>query len=323
MGPVRPVNPRVSVVIPTVNEAQNLERLLPTLPPVHQVLIVDGGSTDGTPEVARNALPAVQVIDQSRSGKGNAIACGCGNATGDIIVMFDADGSADAREIPFMVAALLTGADFVKGSRMLHGGGTDDMTAVRRLGNFGLTKLVNTLFHTRYTDLCYGYNAFWRDVMDDLDLPDWEATGAPRWGDGFEIETLLNCRAAAARLTILELPSYEHSRVHGVSNLRAYHDGVRVLRTIRTEWRRMRILRSPSRHLGQSVRWSTRPLVELPETAGTARSTAVHGERWRPRFATDGVVPGEVREEASGDRAEASAGGSGTSVAGPSGVTRR
>lgn len=257
---MRPLNPRVSVIIPAYNEARNLERILPTLPDVHEVLIVDGGSADGTEEVARRVLPTVRIIGQTRSGKGNALACGFAHATGDIVVMFDGDGSADAREITLMVAALKAGADVAKGSRMLHGGGSADLTLVRKLGNFGLTRLVNFLFKTRYTDLCYGYNAFWRDVLDDFDLPDWSLTGEGRWGDGFEIETLLHCRAAAARLTILEIPSYEHDRLHGVSNLNAWNDGVRVLLTIQREWQRMRALRSPTRHVGQTARWSKRPV---------------------------------------------------------------
>ena len=265
-----PAHPRVSIIVPTFNEAPNLERVLPTLPDVHEVIVVDGGSTDGNVETAQRVMPSVRVMQQTRTGKGNALACGFTAATGDIVVMFDADGSADAREIPLMVAALLSGADFVKGSRMLHGGGSADLTATRALGNRALTGLVNTLFRTRYTDLCYGYNAFWRDVLDVFDLPDPEA-GGTRWGDGFEIETLLNCRAAAARLTILEIPSYEHDRIHGTSNLRALPDGMRVLRTIDAEFRRLRILRSGTRHLGATARFSTRP-VQRPSGVPAFRS---------------------------------------------------
>ncbi|NMD45175.1 MAG: glycosyltransferase family 2 protein [Propionibacterium sp.] len=265
-----PAHPRVSIIVPTFNEAPNLERVLPTLPDVHEVIVVDGGSADGTVETAQRVMPSARVMQQTRTGKGNALACGFGAATGDIIVMFDADGSADAREIPLMVAALLSGADFVKGSRMLHGGGSADLTTTRAMGNRALTGLVNALFRTRYTDLCYGYNAFWRDVLDVFDLPDPEA-GGTRWGDGFEIETLLNCRAAAARLTILEIPSYEHDRIHGTSNLRAFPDGMRVLRTIDAEFRRLRVLRSGTRHLGATARFSTRP-VQRPSGVHAFRS---------------------------------------------------
>ncbi len=265
------LQPRVSVIVPTRNEAPNLEKILPTIPAVHEVIVVDGGSTDGTVETARRVLPTVKVISQTRRGKGNAMACGFEHATGDILVMFDADGSADAREIELMVAALVNGADFVKGSRMLHGGGSADLTGLRALGNRALTAVVNVVFRTRYTDLCYGYNAFWSDVLPVFDLPPISAT-TPQWGDGFEIETLLNCRAAAAKLTILEIPSYEHGRIHGVSNLNAFSDGMRVLRTIENERRRAREARR--RPLGDTVRFTShsvrKPLSRFDEASSSS-----------------------------------------------------
>ena len=79
-------NPRVSVVVPTRNEARNLEVVLPAVaavrPAVHEVIVVDGNSVDGTIEVARRVLPWVRVITQTRKGKGNAMACGFAAATG-------------------------------------------------------------------------------------------------------------------------------------------------------------------------------------------------------------------------------------------------
>ena len=163
-------------------------------------------------------LPWVRAITQTRKGKGNAMACGFAAATGDVIVMFDADGSADPAEIPAFVAALVAGADFAKGSRFAPGGGSDDITLLRRTGNAGLNGVANALFGTSYTDLCYGYNAFWADLLPLLDLPD-PTTPAPAdgmlWGDGFEIETVLNCRIAAAGLRITEVPSVERQRIFG------------------------------------------------------------------------------------------------------------
>jgi hypothetical protein len=237
--------PTVSVVVPTRNEARNLEIVLPAIaavrPTVHEIIVVDGASTDGTVETARRVLPWVRVISQSRKGKGNAMACGFAAATGDVIVMFDADGSADPSEIPAFVSALVAGADFAKGSRFRPGGGSDDITLLRRGGNAGLNGVANALFGTNYTDLCYGYNAFWADLLPVLDLPPIDAP-APRdgmlWGDGFEIETVLNCRVAAAGLKITEVPSIERQRVFGDTNLRTFADGARVLRTLLAEHRR-------------------------------------------------------------------------------------
>jgi glycosyltransferase involved in cell wall biosynthesis len=231
----RPVaDPRLSIVVPALNEARNLELVLPQLPPVHEVIVVDGASTDGTIETALRVRPGVKIVRQTRRGKGNALVCGFAAATGDVVVMFDADGSADPDEIPRFVQALREGADFAKGSRALDAGGSEDLTRFRSWGNLVMTWLTNLLFGTRYTDLCYGYNAFWRDVVSALHLPS-PAIQTPEWGDGFEIETVLNCRVAAARLVVREVASVERSRIHGVSKLHAFRDGLRVLRTIFTE----------------------------------------------------------------------------------------
>ena len=239
----RPASPRVSVVIPAKNEAANLRVVLPQLPPVHEVILVDGNSVDGTVDGAIEVMPSIRVIRQTRKGKGNALACGFAAATGDIVVMFDADGSAAAAEIPWFVQALLDGADFAKGTRFAQGGGSEDITTVRRMGNAGLHLVANIAFRTRFSDLCYGYNAFWRDMVPVLDLPSIDDSGPESgmlWGDGFEIETVINCRFAAAKVTIAEVPSLELRRLHGESNLRTFADGTRVLRTILAEHRRLR-----------------------------------------------------------------------------------
>jgi glycosyltransferase involved in cell wall biosynthesis len=231
---------RVSVVIPALNEARNLEHVFAALPAgLHEVIVVDGHSTDGTPEIARQLLPGVRVITQTRKGKGNALACGFAAVTGDIIVMIDADGSTDPAEIPRFVSALTAGADFAKGSRFAPGAGSSDITALRRLGNRALGMVVNATFGTSYSDLCYGYNAFWAKHLPVFGLTPDSPGQRPVWGDGFEIETLLNLRAATVGLSIVEVPSFEHDRIHGTSNLNTFRDGQRVLRTIVTErWRR-------------------------------------------------------------------------------------
>jgi glycosyltransferase involved in cell wall biosynthesis len=227
---------RISVVIPALNEARNLPHVFSLVPDdVHELILVDGHSLDGSVRIARELRPDVRVVMQTRTGKGNALACGFIAATGDIIVTIDADGSADPGEIPLFVKALTEGADFAKGTRFSAGGKSHDITRLRRFGNSMLSGLVNLLYGTRYTDLCYGLNAFWKPVVPILGL---DATalapsrGNSVWGDGFEIETLINIRAAQAGLAITEVPSIEHARIHGVSNLNAFRDGLRVLRTI-------------------------------------------------------------------------------------------
>jgi glycosyltransferase involved in cell wall biosynthesis len=221
----------VSVIVPTYNEAKNLPHVLPHLPAdLHEVILVDGHSVDGTIEVARSLRSDVRVVLQNRRGKGNAMACGFAAATGDIVVMLDADGSADPGEIPLFVAALTAGADFAKGTRFAAGGGSHDITPLRAWGNGWLNRIANVLFRTRYTDLCYGYNAFWRRCLEQLELdPRPQIRGGKLWGDGFEIETIINTRMAKAGLRIAEVPSYELRRIHGQSNLNTWRDGARVL----------------------------------------------------------------------------------------------
>ncbi len=239
----RSANPTISIVIPARNEARNLEVVLPRLPDVAQIILVDGNSADGTIEAAQRARPGITVIRQTRIGKGNALVCGFEAAKGDIVVMFDADGSADPGEIPEFVNALVAGADFAKGTRFHPAGGSEDITPLRRAGNGALNYLTNRLFRTKFSDLCYGYNAFWRDIVPLLGLPpglDGEPGNSMRWGDGFEIETVLNCRVAAAGLSVSEVPSIERRRIFGETNLRTFADGSRVLVTILTEWRRHR-----------------------------------------------------------------------------------
>jgi glycosyltransferase involved in cell wall biosynthesis len=221
--------PSVSVVIPTLNEAANLPGVIPFIPEwVDEIVIVDGRSTDDTVEVAQALSPRVRIVLEPRHGKGVALRSGFDAATGDIVVMMDADGSMDPDEIGLFVRQLRSGADFVKGSRFLQGAGSSDISPLRMIGNWGFTVLVRALYGGRYSDLCYGYAGFWKSVVPVLDLD----------SSGFEIETQMNIRVLRARLAVVEVPSFEFERQHGESNLRTFPDGWRVLKTIVREFLR-------------------------------------------------------------------------------------
>lgn len=248
----------ISLIIPAKNEAQNLTHVLPLIPEeVDEVILVDGKSTDGTADVARALRPDIRIIHQPGKGKGDALRAGLAAARGDVVVMIDADGSTDPREIPMFVATLLVGADFVRGSRFMQGGGSADITLLRQAGNWGLTNLVRLLYGGSFTDLNYGYTAFWRRIGPALELD----------ADGFEIETMMNVRALRAGLRIAEVPSFESKRVHGQSNLNTFRDGWRVLKTILKEWGR------PQQWVGPQPR-AVRPDA-APQSAALPRLTPV------------------------------------------------
>lgn len=223
------LRPSVTVIIPTLNEAKNLPLILPYIPMdwVDEVLLVDGRSTDNTVEVARQLLPSITVILEKTPGKGAAMRAGYRAASSDIVIVLDADGSNDPREIPRFVSALMEGSDMVKGSRFCHSGGTTDMPRIRKWGNGAFVQMVNLLYGTKFTDLCYGYHAFWRYCLDQIDI---------ERVNGFEIDTSLYLKALQARLRLTEVPSFEGYRFHGFGKLRTIPDGWRVLKTIAKEY---------------------------------------------------------------------------------------
>jgi glycosyltransferase involved in cell wall biosynthesis len=214
----------VSLIIPALNEAANIEWVLRRIRSgvADEVLLVDGLSLDDTVAIARATMAEIQMVHEHKPGKGAALRAGFAAATGDIIVMLDADGSMDPAEISMFTDAVRSGYDFVKGSRHLPDAGSEDLTWLREFGNKALGTAVNMLYGTKFTDLCYGFMAFRRDCLDALDLT----------ADGFEIETQMVVNAVKAGLRMAEVPSFELMRRSGQSNLRTFRDGQRVLRTL-------------------------------------------------------------------------------------------
>ena len=216
-------NLSTTLLIPTLNEEKNLPRILPKIPPViTEVLIVDGHSQDDTVKVAKELCPESRIVYQKEKGKGDAIRCGIEAATGDIIVILDADDSMDPGEIPKFIEPLLNGYDYAKGSRFLNGGGTNDMPLYRRLADKAFVTLVNILYRAKFTDSSYGYKAFWKKSFKDIGLR----------AEGFEIEAEIDIKASKANLKIKEVPCMEERRFGGTPKLRAFSDGWRILRTI-------------------------------------------------------------------------------------------
>jgi hypothetical protein len=238
--PRRP-SPTVSIVIP-VRDAAGLPPMLRGLPAADEVIVVTAGP--GPDAAVLAACPDALLVRQTRTGLGNALACGFAVSTGDVVVTLDGDGATDPGELPRYVEALRAGADAAFGSRYRAGG--RDLTAgrFRRGLNLALAWLLNILYGVRRTDPGFGYTAWWRDALDDLALPDPAASAPAEWGDGPEIEALLAVRAAARGLTVTEVPGVAYPRLRRSS--RADRTTVRHwLRALATEFPHRRSARPP------------------------------------------------------------------------------
>jgi len=218
------------VIIPTLNEEENIAGVIRELHQMnyHNILVIDGNSNDRTVEVAKEF--GVNVLLQNGRGKGTALrqVFNHESLNGDVVVMMDADGSMSPKEIPLFIEALDSGADLVKGSRFLWYAHSEDMNLIRRIGNKFFISLVNWLCSANYTDLCYGFAAFRKDAIKKL-YPHLKSTN-------FEIETEIFIKARKLGLKVVEVPSIEFRRRHGKSNLSAFRDGLKILKTIVEEF---------------------------------------------------------------------------------------
>lgn len=216
--------PTISVIICTRNEADNLPAVLPHIPKwVNEVVLVDNGSTDNTVEVARKLYPKIKVAYQWREGKGDTLKLGILKAEGGIVVTLDGDGANDPSEMMDFIKPLLRGYDFAKGTRFLHGF-PKHKRRHRAFGNWVIVTLFNILFRKKYTDLCSGYNAFWRKRT--------LTTLSPWTKDSFENEPFINSRIARKGLKVIEVPHTELPRKHGEIKESSWRQGFKAVKSI-------------------------------------------------------------------------------------------
>jgi hypothetical protein len=222
------IKPEIGVVIPTRNEANTIGHVLSGLPRHMQYpwefLVIDA-SDDETSLVA--AKLGARVLRQRGHGKGSALRQAFCALDSDIVVMMDGDGCMQAKEITRLVEAVVSGADIAKGSRFLRGGGSHDLSFIRKIGNLLFVTLVNLVWSGRYTDLCYGFMAFRREALERL-KPYLKS-------EHFQIETEMCIRARKLGLRVVEVPSVELRRRHGQSKLSGFRDSLQILQVILRE----------------------------------------------------------------------------------------
>lgn len=212
----------VTVAIPALNEAATIADVVREVAPhADEVLVLDGGSTDGTPALANGA--GARVVFDGGGGKGRAIVAAGREATGEIIVFFDADGSHVAEDISKLVAPIREGrADHVSASRLIGGsselhGGFDEF--FRLTGSAFITACVNWRFGVRISDSQNGFRAIRRDLLNRLALR----------SSGTTIEQEMVARTLKAGARLDEVASHERPRRAGKSHIDPIRDAPRYL----------------------------------------------------------------------------------------------
>jgi glycosyltransferase involved in cell wall biosynthesis len=197
----------VTIVIPTLNEGRTIGAVIDGVRELaDEIIVVDGHSTDGTDEVAKGR--GVKVIYDS-VGKGSALRAGFREATGDIVVMIDADEANGWAEVAKVIELVGEGYDVVMPSRFMAGGGSDDITPLRAFGNSFYKFWLRILWGVSFTDICYGFRGFKREALNRLNLK----------SDGFDIETEISIRTVKEKLRFIEVPSKEGRRRFGSGKL--------------------------------------------------------------------------------------------------------
>jgi glycosyltransferase involved in cell wall biosynthesis len=215
-------SPKISVIVCARNEADNLPHVLPKIPDwIDEVILIDGHSSDSTIETAKKICPQVRILNQPGQGKGNAIKYGVNHAVGDIIVTLDADGQTNPADISRFIEPVARGYDLAKGTRFARGRPVH-MPFYRWLGNQVLVMTSNILFKTQYTDICSGFNAFWKQSFLRLELVN----------DGFELEQEMNVKAWKKGLKVIEVNHEDCRRLGSSSKVSSIKQGFKDLWTI-------------------------------------------------------------------------------------------
>jgi len=217
---------KITVVIPARNEEGCIGRVLREIPRtlVHEILIVDGNSNDKTVAEAKRFMRSSDKLlhQKGGGGYGAALIQGMKGASGEVIVMMDADGSHDPKDIGKILKEMEGGADYVMASRYMPGGRSDDDTWLRWFGNKIFTWMTNMVHGTDMTDSLYLFTAIKKDAMKKLNLR----------SDGFEFCTEIVVKAHKAGLKFAEIPTIERARYAGESKVNSLYHGIKILSMI-------------------------------------------------------------------------------------------
>ena len=230
---------KTTVLALTLNEIDGIQAILPKIDPswADQILVIDGGSTDGTVEWAREN--GYEVYVQKKKGIRNAYLETIPLYTGDIIVTLSPDGNCAPEFIPVLIDKIKEGYDLVIGSRYLDDAKSDDDDVITAFGNWFFTRVVNTLHGGKMTDSMVIYRAFRREIIDKLDLTSEDAYALPErmFGTNVSWEPLMSVRAAKAKMRIAEIPAGEPARIGGERKLQVWRWGAAFLfQFVREVW---------------------------------------------------------------------------------------
>ena len=216
---------KTTLLVPTLNEVEGMKAIMPHVKKkwVDEILVVDGGSTDGTVEYARSK--GYRVILQKSKGITNAYREALAVAKGDCIVAFSPDGNSLPEVIPALIKKIKEGYDMVIASRYKKGAKSYDDDPVTAFGNFMFTKIINILFGGNYTDTLVMLRAFRKDIVKEIPV------GIPRAG----LEPILSIRCAKSKLKVTEIPVDEPKRIGSPRKMIPILNGLDILRLIFSE----------------------------------------------------------------------------------------
>jgi C-methyltransferase C-terminal domain/Glycosyl transferase family 2/Methyltransferase domain len=211
-----------TLLLPTLDEIEAVRVIVPQLRKdwVDEILVIDGGSTDGTVEFMRAA--GLDVHMQTVRGYGEGMLEALHLAKGDVVIEFNPDGNSIPEDILRIIAKINEGYDLVIGSRYRDGAKSDDDDWVTALGNWMFTTIVNLLFGTRYTDVLVGFRAYRRKAALQLDLD------AP----GLSWPCQSSTRFARAGLRVTEIPANEPARIGGKRKMMPLRTGWQITKLI-------------------------------------------------------------------------------------------